>query len=163
MSRLPRPDEGRAAVPVAAAMARTSHVLSDTPSTAAARSASPFSDSGSRRLTRAVLSSPSSAGAAAGAAGAGSATGAGVCVGHELHVATAQPHLDHDVAAAGQLVGSGGEHVEQQQPHGRVGGRGEEPGRRLQVRPACFGGGGEVAAELLDERVQIHAVIVTSL
>ena len=160
--RLPRPVEGRAAEPVAAAMARTSHVLSETPSTAAARSASPLSDSGSRRLTRAVLSSPSSAGAVAGATGAGAATRAGAALA-TVHVATAQAHLDRDVAAAGQLVGGGGEHVEQQQPHGGVGRRGQQPGRRLQVRTACFGGGGQVAAQLFDERVQIHDVIMTSV
>ena len=80
----------------------------------------------------------------------------------ELDLAAAEPDVDDDVGAAGELVRCRDQRVEQDDARRRVERCGEVAGRGADHVGAGVGRGGEVPPELIDEGGEIHDAIMTS-
>ena len=147
----------------AAAAARTSQALTDSRSRLAACSTSALSCSGRRRLMRAVAASSASGAAAGGSASRRRLVGRGGGD-DEAGLARAQAQLDRaGRELARDLVGGGRQRVQQHQPDRRLERGAQAVGQRAGLIAARFGGDGELAAEVLDIRGQVHGTSVASL
>ncbi len=83
---------------------------------------------------------------------------------HELRLAAAQPQLDRaGRQLARDLVGGGRERLEQREPDRRLQRGGQALRQRTGLLAARLGGDGELAAELLDIRREVHDATMASL
>ena len=145
--------------------ASTSHALSDCPIWLAASSARALIDSGSRSVIRDWLSS---SGGSGGAGRSGRGRRRRRLLGrqprdHELGVAPGHPDVDRVVLERAGDLGRGlGQRLEQHHPGGGVEGQREALGGGLGLGATCGGGVGQVAAEAVDVRRELHDATVTS-
>ena len=159
--RPPRGRAGRSPLASAAATARTSQPLTDSRSRPAASSTPALSCSGRRRLMRAIAPSSPSGGASGGGLGG---LGGRSLRGHELRLARAQAQVDRGGRElAGDLVRRRRQRLEQRQPDGGLQRGGEPFGQRARLGAARLTGDRELAAEVLDERREVHGASMASL